>query len=734
MIPNASERTTSVVSSMVAEAAAAIPTHERSEGFARIVSTILRDTGTSIAVVLARPEGEPFSSNEDSDMYVDDDGHLRMHLKRPNSLTWLELTKALADAPEQWGEVPYVPEELMNVPLALSIHETRALLVDALGASLEDSGRKLEESLGAERDGLFEMYPTVRNATSDIDADGIRNLLLHGAFPSNWLKRARKGKENINEHVFLAQALGRLAASSPAAALHAGLHLKNASRAHQIIAVQNCVTQGLLMLRDIDEPTDREQFEQVLRQSRQEAFKIHFIASLQDEGGGLTNDAMEALATSTWISRTMPLEQDDAYAPLRDRLLREELEEAAQFIKEDRADDWARIADDNVSTAEAFVAAWDFLKHPPEEVPRMLRDAIDATRCREELEAAKRMHFPEATGAKEYEIAARVLNAVLRYPHSHPSDDLTDPDPGCCTPAYARKEKRLNCFTGPWLAAAMLLECGFDEKSIFYCDAQGRSGDSVGTHGSLMLVLESGQQLLLDVGFKKLRNIPFGLYDAATRKNFQRLVDTEAYNERRLRMAPVRAELHPDGAGRTGIHPLMFVMPMRAGFTWGSLLTSGLDALESGNVDDARHSFELAHALHPASPDILCGLARCWMADGEPGKAALFLEDAIVRCPEHRPSRYHRALLDIAEGRFGRALLDIDFILAPGAAWFGGKKYIEHATALKTKLQEMFRAENRAFLLDTTGKLLQDDDRGVESPHLSLPLQEGLHGQETRPG
>jgi hypothetical protein len=702
---------------------------EKVETFSRIVDTLLENVGSRVRFVMTPPEGTKEVAL-DHEKLRDVQELVMIHVKRTNSQVWKGLAQNLSHWDFLWSAVPYKPTTPEQMPVSLSARRVKSLTANALGVAAAPAGELVENYLHAERSSLVEWYPELEGVGADMGDADADVMLMDSAFPRNWLSLDRKDGKKTPAATFAARGLSRIAARDGASRMHADIHLANALRSYQMITVQHCVAQGLLTLRNVNDLTDREAYENLLLQATPHAYRRYVMEKSRDEGDASSDEELAAAAQAAWVGLTME-HGDDPHKDLRERHMKEELGRVEKFLRADREKGWTRVADDEHDTMDAYLDAWDFLKHPPEETPRALRDVIDAERCRDELKSASRMFHPEAAAAKEWEIAARVFGAVLRFPHSHPGHDISTLDASGCTPNHVRDMKKINCFTGPWLAAAMLLECGFDEDRIFYCDVQGNSGGTQGTHGSLLLVLSSGQQLLLDIGFKKMRNIPLKAYPVVTRQKLQSMMDAEARSDIGPRFAPVRARLGPNTAKRLGIHPQMDVMPMRAGFTWGSLLTAGLDALEAGKIEDARHALELAHGLHPASPDILCGLARCCVAEGDTANAKLWLDEALRQCGEHLLSRYHRALVQVATEHYGAALLDLDYVLHAPYTWYGGRVHMDHASKLRKTLQELSRAEDHAFILDTKVKLLQDDGFEVESNQDSLSPQEAPHGQES---
>lgn len=740
-----SERRSSIVSELLRRAADDMPEANQDEPFARLLTTILRNVGSDIRVVLEMKEGEEgptYGTVSDALRDREPNSQMVFHLKKSNSSTWYSVTNLLSSDPSFWSSVPYAPGMAAYFPVALASRNLRDGIRQALGSEAAEAVGEAERLLLQERDALLEEKSESLRIDLDKAAADSLNVFQQTAFPIDWLTRtnkATKTKKGVSGPARSARALARLAASTSAARLHAGVHMKNSTRMHQALGALNAVTHGLLTLRDVSDVSDKEYFEALLLRSRKAPWRRFFIELMGTEQGKENDEEQvsEEMVESNWTSRTTPLENGDPAAEPRAALLREEMAAAEALARTERADGWKRVTNANErAMIEAFLDAADFLKNPPDETPRLLRDSIDTRRCKEEIESAKRLHYPELLGSKQYEIAARVLSAVLRFPHPQSNPDISTPDPGCCTPAYVRETKRVNCFTGPWLAAAMLLECGFDEKNIFYCDVQGSSGNVSGTHGSLLLALDNGQQVLLDVAFHKMRNVPLGLYDNATRKRLARLINDERNSERRLRYSPVLARLPRDTAQRTSIHPRMAVMPMRQGFAWGTLLTTGMDSLETGAVADARHAFELAHAFHPASPDVLVGLARCSMAEGESDTAAALLDDAIRRCPDHKMARYQRALLCIGAKQYGRARSHLDHALDENVTWFGAQRYLAHARQLSAMLNDIFHQETSMMMLENedfegVARIrLPDIEKVIESLKRSVTTTE----QETTDG
>lgn len=699
------DETADVIVNVIAKSDGAVSRVPDDDDFARMLSSIARRLGCRLTISTKKPtEGDPATMSS-SIVDPSQDHETVLHLYRPNSGNWQALGGTLANDDELWRDVPYRSLKQLFVPIALTSLNLREGISRALGESVTTALEPFMEKLHAERARLLETSAAVPDALLHAPPDDALEVLESFAFPFDWLERTVSNNASDPHPHRTARALARLTVRSDASKAHASLHLRNAIRIHQVRTIENIVRLGLLTLRNVNDRTDREFFESLLGEFGKKAFMIWFAHTHDNpdiHADISTDDLPDDPATSAWKElRKMCGNANDLLTRMRG---------VEEFVRNEREKGWEHISKNDRSDMAAFLSACDFLNNPPDEIVQKLRDMIDVRRCREELEAARRCHLSHIIGAKQSEIIQRVTGAIFRYPHSQQDEsDVASRDD--CALTFVRDNKEINCFTGPWLTAAMLLECGFDEGRMMYCDVQGVSGTTYGIHGSLMVALDSGQQLLIDIGFKSIRNVPFGLYKPAVAKKLRSFVGSESSQCPKVRVSPILATLSNSIAQKTNIHRRMAVMPIRQGFAWGTLLTMGIDSFEAGNTADARHAFELAHALHPASPDILIWLACCSEKEGDRSTAKILLEDAMARCPDNKHAQYRRALLHISDGEYDEARCLIDTVLDDRATWHGGAAMIEHARTISALLSDMFMLRVDELLLgsDETERVIRID-------------------------
>ena len=118
---------------------------------------------------------------------------------------------------------------------------------------------------------------------------------------------------------------------------------------------------------------------------------------------------------------------------------------------------------------------------------------------------------------------------------------------------------------------------------------------------------------------------------------------------------------------------------------WLDTYNSGLKALETGNLEQARPKLEQAFAYAPGSAEVNASLGNYWLHANDLRRAKLFYQRALKLDPETLGALNNLALLEMAEGHWGSAkqLLTAALRIEPGDT-----KMLELAALCDRKLQQ----------------------------------------------
>lgn len=112
----------------------------------------------------------------------------------------------------------------------------------------------------------------------------------------------------------------------------------------------------------------------------------------------------------------------------------------------------------------------------------------------------------------------------------------------------------------------------------------------------------------------------------------------------------------------------------------------GMLLLHTGQTHEAEKDFARLLETAPNDPDILYGMAQCYLQEGDRGKAIDFMTQALAKAPEDEELLFTHALLCLEEGRIPEASSDISeaIRLYPDAADF----YVLRAYLKKLSYQQ----------------------------------------------
>ena len=287
---------------------------------------------------------------------------------------------------------------------------------------------------------------------------------------------------------------------------------------------------------------------------------------------------------------------------------------------------------------------------PPPEETRKLKDVIGCEGLKHELEQLEVEHNPRGYDEKQREILARVSGAVSRYIIEHKGGEDKDADPSWSEglPVSLRESKSATCFTGPWLIAMMLMECGIEYDDILYANVNQSHDGQLGGHGGLILKTGLRHNVFIDHGYNfACRDLPTA--GAATKEEAELVGDLL---EGKIKEAVTVLFANPE-ADR--IHRHMQFMSLIDGFSSGHLYHVGLSFFANGDIDRAQYAFELAHTFNRQDPDILYHLGLVALRRDQNNVAEGYFADALKIFPNHLFSQFGLGQCAVQQGDLAKA-------------------------------------------------------------------------------
>ena len=270
---------------------------------------------------------------------------------------------------------------------------------------------------------------------------------------------------------------------------------------------------------------------------------------------------------------------------------------------------------------------------PPPEETRKLKDVIGCEGLKQELEQLEVEHNPRGYDEKQREILARVSGAVARYIIQSRSVFMHDEDNAEPTwqqgfPLNFQKSKNATCFTGPWLIAMMLMECGIKYTDILYAQVNQTHDGQLGGHGGLILTTRLNHYVFIDHGYNfACRDLPRLKVETKEEIPLVREFMKGKINEAITIVFPNEESER--------IHKHMQFMSLIDGFASGHLYHVGLSFLDAGEIERAKFAFEMAHTFNRQDPDILYHLGLVALKQHQNETAEKYFMDALKIFPDH---------------------------------------------------------------------------------------------------
>lgn len=286
---------------------------------------------------------------------------------------------------------------------------------------------------------------------------------------------------------------------------------------------------------------------------------------------------------------------------------------------------------------------------PPQDIKK-LREVIGCDRYPAELKQLKNEHDPRGYEEKQREIVARVSGAVSRYvlENNVAAEEEEDPSWRRGLPLNFRESKNATCFTGPWLIAMMLMECGIEYDDLIYVHVNQSHDSQIGGHGGLILKTKLQHMVFIDHGYNfSCRDLPTA---ASATKNEAELVNDFLNGKIKEAVTVLFAHAESDR-----IHQHMQFMPLIDGFSSGHLYHVGLSFFAEGDLDKAKFAFELAHTFNRQDPDILYHLGLVALRSNQVEVAEAYFQDALKIFPNHLFSEFGLGETSVKRGDFAAA-------------------------------------------------------------------------------
>lgn len=337
-------------------------------------------------------------------------------------------------------------------------------------------------------------------------------------------------------------------------------------------------------------------------------------------------------------------------------------------------------------------------KKKQETTLRPLSEAIEAKRHRREREHWIALKSIESADAKERAIISEVFAAVLKYGYASGRHSARYFRIG--TPQFLSDEREVSCFTGPWLAASMLLQCGIPYERMFFCNVLGHSRAYMGAHAALMVTTRNRHTMVLDIGHRTIGQPlrPSLLLSKQMRWQFTGLLEGRHGD-------PTMLEMEPNTAKVLDLPNRMQVMPVFEGFSSSYLLHTGLALAAQKKMEEARRAFELGLTFNPEHPQLHYELGLAHFRYGDPDLAERYLSQAL-RIDDHvKTPHFTLGELCLSRGDIQGALRHFDAFIEDGRELFGDegalvKQAWEYINASGRKILDLWKEKQMKAGLD----------------------------------
>ncbi len=303
---------------------------------------------------------------------------------------------------------------------------------------------------------------------------------------------------------------------------------------------------------------------------------------------------------------------------------------------------------------------WDkastYLQTHEKQPRRLLKDVIGCDTARAELKELRATCQWNSLAAKEKEIVQRIFGQVMLFAYENEPDGALSYQEQAFrvgTPAYAAKQRKINCFTGPWLIASLCLEAGIPYNQLYYCsvnEASGGNATRFSNHCSLLIKYSDGMLAITDSGYHiGMQPLPLAAISEKSQKNhLSELMDTgknAARMKEKIHTYPVRVQVKAPTADTLKVPRDMHVLPLDLGLAGNMLLHTGIAFEQDGKRAEAKAAYELGLVSNPASPDLLCRLGIIAIQEKEYAHADHLLNLALQAYPLHLHALYYSGML-----------------------------------------------------------------------------------------
>lgn len=293
-----------------------------------------------------------------------------------------------------------------------------------------------------------------------------------------------------------------------------------------------------------------------------------------------------------------------------------------------------------------------FEKHPEAPQARKLAEVIGCDSLREELLKIRMEHNSSRVRMKIQEIIMRILTEVSRYRYrtAYASEKNAPPTWQLGLPLYVTREKKMSCFSGPWLTAALLMKCGILYDDLAYCHVYESHEGIIGGHGALLLN-DRTDYFLIDPNYDpECYELPYRIFQSMDPKISIKIMELFAGTRKR----PVKLKLpsvsEVPELGMLKIHPRMAIIPLADGLMSGHMLNVGISFLLEGKLDEAQIAFEFGLTAFSDDPDIYYHLGITHMKKGEDENAEHYFRRALAIFPKHLKSQFGLGELAMRRG------------------------------------------------------------------------------------
>jgi ribosomal protein S18 acetylase RimI-like enzyme len=332
-----------------------------------------------------------------------------------------------------------------------------------------------------------------------------------------------------------------------------------------------------------------------------------------------------------------------------------------------------------------------------------LSTVVGAKRHRAQLDHMWKLGNLNAVAAKEVAIAHEIFAVLQSWQYgadAHCGGVIRSCHGGL--PVQVLESQSLTCFSGPWVAAAVMRECGIPEHQIFL----GTEYETVpqtqtfGVHAFLLLSTAKREIITLDVAGREVGE-PFRTGWCENQIMRAELCSLLG-NTRRI---PVTFRASQKARESNEIFTVAQISPLLEGLASIHCLNVGLSALVLNRSNEAKHAFEVGLDFSPHQPDLHYQLGRLAFAAGDTTEAEYRCRQALATYDKHLLTHDLAARIALELGDTKRARTHFEVIHSdPRTIWgdpVGMMKgmafaYVRDKTG--TNMLERWRRERKSYL------------------------------------